>query len=303
MGVLVVGSLNIDIVTYLDQMPLTGQTVAGNRLEFFPGGKGLNQAVAAARAGGQVTMVGVLGNDVNSKILKDVLVHEKINHKNVHEIRGVCGTAIIEVDKEGQNRIIVIPGTNSQLKSTFVTPEILNNVSTNKILLAQLECPISELIGIFGRAKASGFFNILNPAPAYELSPEFLSLVDLLVPNQFEAEFLTNVKVVNSETAFEAGVKLVKLGVKSVLITMAEQGCVLISKDEKKVYEAFKTNPIDTTAAGDAFCGALAVALSEGLDLDSAIRFASASGALAVKTPGAIPSLPTREQISLLTKS
>jgi len=303
MGVLVVGSLNIDIVTYLDQMPLPGQTVAGNRLEFFPGGKGLNQAVAAARAGGQVTMVGVLGNDVNSKILKDVLVHEKINHKNVHEIPGVCGTAIIEVDKEGQNRIIVIPGTNSQLKSTFVTPEILNNVSTNKILLAQLECPSSELIGIFGRAKESGFFNILNPAPAYELSPEFLSLVDLLVPNQFEAEFLTNVKVVNSETAFDAGEKLINLGVKSVLITLAEQGCVLISKDEKKVYEAFRTNPIDTTAAGDAFCGALAVALSEGLDLDSAIRFASASGALAVKTPGAIPSLPTREQISLLTKS
>ena len=303
MGVLVVGSLNIDIVTYLDQMPLPGQTVAGNRLEFFPGGKGLNQAVAAARAGGQVTMVGVLGNDVNSKILKDVLVHEKINHKNVHEIRGVCGTAIIEVDKEGQNRIIVIPGTNSQLKSTFVTPEILNNVRTNKILLAQLECPSSELIGIFGRAKESGFFNILNPAPAYELSPEFLSLVDLLVPNQFEAEFLINVKVVNSETAFDAGEKLINLGVKSVLITLAEQGCVLISKDEKKVYEAFRTNPIDTTAAGDAFCGALAVALSEGLDLDSAIRFASASGALAVKTPGAIPSLPTREQISLLTKS
>ena len=185
MGVLVVGSLNIDIVTYLDQMPLPGQTVAGNRLEFFPGGKGLNQAVAAARAGGQVAMVGVLGNDVNSKILKDVLVHEKINHNNVHEIPGVCGTAIIEVDKDGQNRIIVIPGTNSQLKSTFVTTEILNSVSPNKILLAQLECPISELIGIFGRAKESGFFNILNPAPAYELSPEFLSLVDLLVPNQF----------------------------------------------------------------------------------------------------------------------
>jgi ribokinase len=302
-GVLVVGSLNIDIVTYLDQMPLPGQTVAGNRLEFFPGGKGLNQAVAAARAGGQVVMVGVLGNDVNSKILKDVLVHEKINHNNVHEIAGVCGTAIIEVDKDGQNRIIVIPGTNAQLKSSFVTPEILNNVSTNKILLAQLECPISELVGIFGRAKESGFFNILNPAPAYELSPEFLSLVDLLVPNQFEAEFLTNIKVVNSETAFKAGEKLLELGVKSVLITMAEQGCALISKDEKKVYEAFKTNPIDTTAAGDAFCGSLAVALSEGLDLDSAIRFASASGALAVKTPGAIPSLPTREQISLLTKS
>ncbi|MCX6448955.1 MAG: PfkB family carbohydrate kinase [Actinobacteria bacterium] len=123
MGVLVVGSLNIDIVTYLERMPLPGETVLGDRLEIFSGGKGLNQAVAAARSGGEVTMVGVLGNDANSTTLREVLIKEKINHDHVKEISGFCGTAVIEVDKKGQNRIIVISGANAELKAESVTEE------------------------------------------------------------------------------------------------------------------------------------------------------------------------------------
>jgi len=303
MGVLVVGSLNIDIVTYLERMPLPGETVLGDRLEIFSGGKGLNQAVAAARSGGEVTMVGVLGNDANSTTLREVLVKEKINHDHVKEISGFCGTAVIEVDKKGQNRIIVISGANTELKAESVTEELLNSISDKKILLAQLESPISELESIFKSAKARGFYNILNPAPATNLSKEFLSVTDLLVPNQFEAEFLTGIKVVDVESAAAAGKMLIDQGVNSVLITRGEEGAVLIVTDSKSVFKAFKVSPVDTTAAGDAFCGALAVAISEGVDLDSAIRFACAAGALSVQSVGATPSLPTREQISLLIQS
>lgn len=303
MGVLVVGSLNIDIVTYLERMPLPGETVLGDRLEIFSGGKGLNQAVAAARSGGEVTMVGVLGNDANSTTLREVLIKEKINHDHVKEISGFCGTAVIEVDKKGQNRIIVISGANAELKAESVTDELLNSINDKKILLAQLESPVSELESIFKSAKARGFYNILNPAPATKLSKEFLSVTDLLVPNQFEAEFLTGIKVVDVESAAAAGKMLIDQGVNSVLITRGEEGAVLIVTDSKSVFKAFKVSPVDTTAAGDAFCGALAVAISEGVDLDSAIRFACAAGALSVQSVGATPSLPTREQISLLIQS
>jgi ribokinase len=284
-------------------MPLPGETVLGDRLEIFSGGKGLNQAVAAARSGGEVTMVGVLGNDANSTTLREVLIKEKINHDHVKEISGFCGTAVIEVDKKGQNRIIVISGANAELKAESVTDELLNSISDKKILLAQLESPVSELESIFKSAKARGFYNILNPAPATKLSKEFLSVTDLLVPNQFEAEFLTGIKVVDVESAAAAGKMLIDQGVNSVLITRGEEGAVLIVTDSKSVFKAFKVSPVDTTAAGDAFCGALAVAISEGVDLDSAIRFACAAGALSVQSVGATPSLPTREQISLLIQS
>jgi ribokinase len=148
-----------------------------------------------------------------------------------------------------------------------------------------------------------GFYNILNPAPASKLSNEFLSTIDLLVPNQFEAEFLTGIKIIDISSAVTAGKKLLEQGINSVLITRGEEGAVLISKDGKSVFKAFKVSPVDTTAAGDAFCGALAVAINEGLDLDSAIRFACAAGALSVQSVGATLSLPTREQISLLIQS
>lgn len=146
MGVLIFGSLNIDIVTYLKRMPLPGETVLGDRFETFPGGKGLNQAVAAARAGGQVTMVGVLGSDANSEELKRVMDVEKINNEHVRRIEGACGTAVIEVDQEGQNRIIVISAANSDLKSSDISDSLLKSITNKKILLSQLESPIGLAI-------------------------------------------------------------------------------------------------------------------------------------------------------------
>jgi ribokinase len=300
MGVLIVGSLNIDVVTYLEKMPEPGQTVVGDRIEIFPGGKGLNQAVAAARAGGDVTMVGVIGNDSNSGLLKEVLLKEKINSDYVRQVTGVCGTAIIEVDNLGRNRIIVIPGANSQLKASDLKSDLLKQISNRQVLLCQLESPISELFIIFQEAKKSNFFTILNPAPAQQLEKNFIQLIDLLVPNQFEAEFLTGIKVIDDISAIAAGKDLISKGAKSVLITLGEMGSVLVTNEDAEFFSAFKVKAVDTTAAGDAFCGALAVALSEGLDVKSAIRFASATGALSVQSEGATTSMPTRQEIQKL---
>jgi ribokinase len=302
MGVLIVGSLNIDIVTYLERMPEPGETVVGDRFESFPGGKGLNQAVAAARAGGDVTMVGVLGSDSNSNLLKEVMIKEKIDSDYVRRVPGVCGTAIIEVDNLGRNRIIVISGANSELKANDLNPEILTKISSKKVLLSQLECPYTELVSIFNVAKSNDFFTILNPAPARKLEKEFIQLIDLIVPNQFEAEFLTGIKVTDGNSAVAAGKELISQGAKSVLITMGEEGSVLVTNEGSELFNTFKVKVADTTAAGDAFCGALAVALSEGLDLKSAIRFASATGALSVQFEGATTSMPTRQEIEKLLK-
>jgi ribokinase len=302
MGILIFGSLNIDIVTYLKRMPLPGETVLGDRFETFPGGKGLNQAVAAARAGGQVTMVGVLGSDANSEELKRVMDEEKINNEHVRRIEGACGTAVIEVDQEGQNRIIVISAANSDLKSSDISESLLKSITNKKILLSQLESPITEVQKVFSRAKEQNFYTILNPAPASKIDDNFYKFIDLFIPNQFEAEYFTNIKVLDFASAVQAGKKLIDLGVGSALITRGEAGAVLVQKDFEKNFEAFKVRTVDTTAAGDAFCGALAVRLSEGFDLESSINFASAAGALSVQSKGATVSLPKRDSImNLLT--
>jgi len=302
MGVLIVGSLNIDLVTYLEKMPEPGETVVGDRFESFPGGKGLNQAVAAARSGGDVTMVGVLGNDSNSNLLKQFMLKEKINSEYVRQINGVCGTAIIEVDKLGRNRIIVISGANSELKANDLNPGIFTKITKQKVLLSQLESPLSELVSIFKVAKDNNFFTILNPAPAGKLDKEFIKLIDLLIPNQFEAEVLTGIRVTDIDSANSAGKELISQGVKSVLITLGEEGSVLVTQESSELFKSFKVKTVDTTAAGDAFCGAIAVALSEEFDLESAIRFASAAGALSVQFEGAATSMPNRQEIENLVK-
>ena len=298
MGVLLIGSLNIDLVSRVETMVKPGETIMGKDFQTFPGGKGLNQAVAAARAGGEVTMVGVLGTDSNSQVIRRLMKDEKIDQSFVSEVDGVCGTAIIEVDSSGQNRIIVIAGANSKLKAKNVDEKALSSVKEKKILLAQLESPIEELEILFKRAKEEEFFTILNPAPAAALSNSFVSYVDLLIPNQFEAETLTGIRISDEASAIEAGKKLMATGVGSVLITLGGDGSLLITKDGSQHFPAFSVSPIDTTAAGDAFCGALATSLSKGVSLQDAIPFASAAGALATTKTGATPSLPTASEIS-----
>lgn len=298
MKVLVVGSLNMDLVVNLKRMPNPGETVLGETFSTFAGGKGLNQAVATSRAGAQVRMIGALGDDPYAKVLREVMDQEKINHSGVVEVSGSSGTAVIEVDESGQNRIVVIAGANGKLKSGNFVPE-----SEEKILLAQLESPINELEEIFRAAKKSGYKTVLNPAPAMKLAPTFLAEIDLLIPNEHEAAILTGITVTDFESAEKAARALIAQGVAEVIITMAEKGAIYVSPDKVIKQPAYKVSPIDTTAAGDAFCGGLVSELARGKDMESALKFAAAAGGLATTKSGATPSLPTENEIRSLQKS
>ena len=288
----------MDLVVNLKRMPNPGETVVGDTFTTFAGGKGLNQAVATARAGANVRMIGALGNDPYAKVLRNVMDQEKINHSNVIEVAGSSGTAVIEVDESGQNRIVVIAGANGEFKSGNFVPN-----SEEKILLAQLESPINELEDIFKAAKKSGYKTVLNPAPAMKLAPSFLAEIDLLIPNEHEAAILTGVTVTDFESADKAARDLISQGVAEVIITMAEKGAIYVSKDKVIRQSAYKVSPIDTTAAGDAFCGGLVSELARGKDMESALKFAAAAGGLATTKSGATPSLPTENEIRSLQKS
>ena len=300
MSVVVPGSLNIDLVVNLDRMPNPGETVHGRTFLTFPGGKGLNQAVGAARSAASTSMIGALGNDPYSKTLRDVMAHESINDQYVREIDGACGTAIIEVDSSGQNRIVVIPGANAEMKANEVD---IDAFGTNSVMLAQLESPIAELTMLFKGAKEAGFTTILNPAPAVQLPAEFLQVVDILIPNQFEAELLSGIEVDSKEAAVIAAKKLLAQGVKAVVVTLGELGAIYVSDSEEIFQEAFAVNPVDTTAAGDAFCGAFAAEIDRGHSIAEALRYACAAGGLATTKQGAVPSVPTELEIRSFLKN
>ena len=300
MSVIVAGSLNLDSVVTLDRFPNPGETVPGKEINLYPGGKGLNQAVAVSRSGSRVGMLGSLGNDAAANMLESVLQDEQIDSQFISRIDIASGCAYIEVDQTGNNRIVVVPGANGKFKfDSEVFSDLTNKISA-KVLLAQLEVPISELINLFIFAKGCGLFTILNPAPAEDFDFKILEFVDLLVPNQHEAAQLTNMKVENFDHAIVSSKKLVEQGANAVLTTLGELGSIYFANGNAKKFQSYKVKSVDSTSAGDAFCGALAGQISQGAPIDLAIRFASAAGALATTKPGAVPSLPKQSNIENL---
>ena len=297
MGVLVLGSLNIDLVAYLDRMPNSGETLPGKDLKTFPGGKGLNQAVAASRAGTETVMAGAVGNDPGAQLLRDLMASENIACGSVVTKNLPTGTAIIEVDDSGENRIIVFAGANGKLDSADILDTLLSSVSEPRIILSQLEIPMQTVEQVFFRAKAVGFLTILNPAPASKIEASLLSAVDILIPNKHEASLLSGIEIVDLVTATTAGYKLLELGANSVIITLGAQGALLVERNETYYQKPFSIQPVDTTAAGDAFCGALAASMSRGNSAKDSLEFACVAGALATTKLGATPSLPTKAEI------
>lgn len=291
------GSLNLDSVVTLDRFPNPGETVPGKDINLYPGGKGLNQAVAVARAGSKVGMLGSLGNDSAAEILNKVLTDEQIDAEFIDRFDLASGCAYIEVDPSGSNRIVVVPGANGEFKFNEDVFKDLKAKISAKVLLAQLEVPISELIKLFKFAREIGLFTILNPAPADNFDLKILNYVDLLVPNQHEAAQLTKLKVENADQAIMASEKLIAQGAGAVLTTLGEAGAIYLANGSNKKFPSYKVKSVDSTSAGDAFCGALAGQIADGAPIDSAIKFASAAGALATTKAGAVPSLPNKESI------
>jgi ribokinase len=296
--IIVVGSANTDMVVKTDQHPKPGETKMGGVFFMNAGGKGANQAVAAARLGGNVSFVAKLGNDIFGKQTLDGLTNENIDTSHVFiDDTTPSGTALIVVNSEGENSIVVAPGANAKLNVDDVNS--IAGLKDTAFILMQLEIPIETITAVIDAAKLNGTHVILNPAPAQSLSDQILNGLFLLVPNESEASMLTGIPVTDLASASRAAQALLQKGVSHVIITMGKQGAYFKSANKEFLIPAPSVVAIDTTAAGDTFCGALTVAKTEGKDWEEAIKFAIAAASLSVTRMGAQASVPFRNEINL----
>ncbi|MFI2369599.1 ribokinase [Streptomyces sp. NPDC018833] len=289
-GIVVLGSTNMDLVAYVAHAPKRGETVTGREFRTVPGGKGANQAVAAARAGGDVAMIGAVGSDDFGAVLRHTLDASGVDTDLLRTADGPSGTAHIVVDDEGGNSIVVIPGANGTVTGLSPGDEAL--IATADLVLLQLELPLSAVLNGAEAAHRHSVRTVLTPSPAQPLPPELLSVIDLLVPNEHEAAALAG--IADPHGAAEALLRQVP----AVVITLGAAGCLYAARDREPVtVPAPQVAAVDTTAAGDTFAGALAVALGEGKPVPEALAWASTAAALSVQRPGASTSMPYRPEI------
>ncbi len=297
--VVVVGSLNQDLVVGLQRMPLPGETVFGDSLERHAGGKGLNQAVAAARVGAPVTMVGSVSADSAGDFLLRVVEDEGIDDSQISRVDGLAGTAVIEVDRDGANRIIVIPGANATVNADQVR-EALGAIPDIGTILTQGEVPADAVMAAMEVGRARGARTVLNPSPVQDYPDALYRLVDIAIPNEHEIELITGHETRTAADATRSARMLAERGVGTVIVTRGAQGSVWSTLTKSGSAGSFAIRAIDTVAAGDAFCGVVSAALAEGKSLTEALRWGSAAGALAATRAGAVPSLPTRDEVEEL---
>jgi ribokinase len=294
----VVGSLNVDLVARAPRLPHPGETLAGRTFAQVAGGKGGNQAVAAARLGAQVSMLGCVGADANGAQLRAGLEAEGIDCAALETGREATGVALIVVDDASQNAIVIVAGSNGE-----VTPETIARheavLAAADVVICQLETPLATVHAALAAARRLGKTVILNPAPATgPLPAEWLPLIDYLIPNELEAATLTGLPVGSPEEAATAAAVLRAAGARKVLVTLGPRGVQAALEGAAPVlYDAPKVEAVDTTAAGDTFIGGFAAQLAEGADVDAAIRVAQRAAALSVTRAGAQPSIPTRAEL------
>lgn len=288
----VLGSTNMDLIAYVAKAPQRGETVTGREFRTLPGGKGANQAVAAARAGADnVSMIGAVGADAFGTQLRSTLEHSGVDTDLLRTVdTAATGTAHIVVDDEGGNAIVVIPGANGTL--TALAPGDEGLIASADTLLLQLEIPVEGVLAAAQAARRHGVRTVLTPAPAQLLPPELLAAIDLLVPNEHEAATLTGI------TDPHAAAKALLDQVPEVVVTLGARGSLYAARDAEPVLvEAPHVTAVDTTGAGDTFVGTLAVALAEGGSMPDALAWASTAAALSVQRPGASASMPYRSEI------
>ncbi len=295
--IVVIGSSNTDMVVKTRTLPLPGETVLGGTFFMNPGGKGANQAVAAARLKGNVTIVTKLGNDLFGEQARLLLAKEGIETRFIiKDKKNPSGVALISVDEHGENSIVVAPGANATLSAYDIDDEVYGD-DISDVFLLQLEIPLSTVEFVAEKVAEKGNRVILNPAPARQISNELLSSLYIITPNENEAELLTGIRVTDLVSAENAASKLLKKGVKNVIITMGASGAFLLNNEVAKHIPVVPVKAVDTTAAGDAFNGALAVAISEGRSLEQAIDFANKAASISVTRMGAQASAPYRSEI------
>ncbi|KJH86771.1 ribokinase [Pseudomonas fluorescens] len=290
--VVVIGSLNMDLVTRAPRLPRGGETLIGESFSTIPGGKGANQAVAAARLGAQVAMVGCVGNDAYGQQLRGALLAEGIDCQAVSVVEGASGVALIVVDDNSQNAIVIVAGANGEL-----TPSVLDSFDAvlqgADVIVCQLEVPDATIGHALKRGRELGKIVILNPAPAsHALPSDWYAYVDYLIPNESEAMVLSGLAVDSLETAEAAATQLIAAGAGKVIVTLGGQGLMFANGTSFEHFPAPRVKAVDTTAAGDTFVGGFAAALANGKDEVEAIRFGQVAAALSVTRAGAQPSIP-----------
>lgn len=300
--ILVLGSSNVDLILRVPRFHQPGETIMGQNLVTIFGGKGANQAIAAKRLGGKVIFITKLGNDHYGRSYRRNLIKNGLPEKWILKDESLpTGIALIELNPSGENRIIVSPGANGSfsVKNLKVASHLWK---TTGVFVSQLEIPITTVRMGLRMAKKQGALTLLNPSPPVPLSSDILSLIDFLVPNESEAQMLAGVKIKKDPDLPKLAKKLLDRGARNVVITLGPMGLFFKNRDEEIRMKAFRVKAVDTTAAGDAFMGALACGLAEKKPIREVLMFANAAGALATTKLGAQPSLPFRKEVETFVK-
>ncbi len=295
--ILVIGSYNVGLTVFGPTIPKSGQTVMGNHFDVGPGGKGSNQAVGIGRLGGDVTFLAKVGGDTFGRDAMDLFRREGINTDYIRtDEASHTGAGIIFVDAEGHNAIGVAPGANLNL-----TPDELDSndelFAQSACVLMQLEIAMPTVYHAIEKAKKHGCTVVVNPAPAQKLDPRYISMIDILTPNESEAEVLTGIAVTDRESAAAAARALRAQGVATVIVTMGGQGSLLVSEGVEEQFPAYQVEAVDTTGAGDAYNAGLVYAMAAGRDIGQAIDFGSKVAAILVTNIGCVPGLPTLAEV------
>ena len=294
--IVVLGSLNMDIVLRVPHAPAAGETLLGHSIAHIPGGKGANQAVSCAREGGRVGMIGCVGNDAHGQALRDALERDGIDTAALRTSPSEpTGTALILVEDGGQNRIVMIPGANAQAEIDQAA--LRQQLQGAAFLVTQFEIPMDQVARAISVAHEAGCKVLLNPSPVQPIAEPLWPRIDTLVVNEIEAEALCGQAADSPQEAALAGQALRAKGIARVVVTLGAGGAVAVDADGARHHPAPKVQAVDTTAAGDTFLGALAVALGEGQSFDEAVRLGIRAAALCIQQPGAQPSIPQRDAV------
>lgn len=294
--VVVLGSINMDLVTLCEKAPRGGETLLGREFFQIPGGKGANQAVAIGKLGGDVSMLGKVGKDSMGDELLKSMKESNVNIENIERSEFFTGVAQITLEEHGENRIVVVPGANYDVDKEYIDKNI-DIIKNCDILVAQLEIPLETVKYAFSKAKEFNKITILNPAPAVHLDEEVIENSDYIIPNETELEVITGIDTKELEGVKKAAKSLLNKGVTGLLVTLGSQGAMIIDNNEETLIPAHKVKAVDTTAAGDSFIGGFVRGISDNQTIDESIALGVKVAAIAVTRLGAQTSIPTMSEV------